>query len=234
MERPDVIVFDVNETLSDMAPMGRRFSEVGAAPELASVWFASTVRDGLALAAAGATAPFSTIAVGVLRTLLSGITEVTDRDAAIDHVMRGFLDLELHPDVSAGVAALAETGMRLVTLSNGSVDVAEGLLSRAGLRQHFERVLSVDDAGVWKPAPESYRYAARACATDPARMLLVAVHPWDVDGAGRAGMRTAWVDRRGTPYPDHFHPPDHTVAGLPQLAELLGPPPSGPAGRTVA
>ena len=28
--RPEVIVFDVNETLSDLAPMAQRFEDVGA------------------------------------------------------------------------------------------------------------------------------------------------------------------------------------------------------------
>jgi hypothetical protein len=26
-------------------------------------------------------------------------------------------------------------------------------------------------------------------------MLLVGVHPWDIDGAGRAGMSGAWINR---------------------------------------
>jgi FMN phosphatase YigB (HAD superfamily) len=47
--RPIVIVFDVNETLSDMAPMARRFADVGAPELLAQVWFASLLRDGFAL-----------------------------------------------------------------------------------------------------------------------------------------------------------------------------------------
>lgn len=38
--------------------------------------------------------------------------------------------------------------------------------------------------------------------------MLVAVHPWDVDGAARAGMRTAWLDRRGTAYPSYFTAPN--------------------------
>ncbi len=48
--RPSVIVFDVNETLSDMAPLARRFADVGAPELLAQVWFASLLRDGFALA----------------------------------------------------------------------------------------------------------------------------------------------------------------------------------------
>lgn len=50
---PSVIVFDVNETLSDMSPMAQRFSDVGAPAHLAKLWFASLLRDGFALTAAG-------------------------------------------------------------------------------------------------------------------------------------------------------------------------------------
>ena len=35
----------------------------------------------------------------------------------------------------------------------------------------------------------------------PEEMVLVAVHPWDVDGARRAGLQTAWVNRSGGAFP---------------------------------
>lgn len=54
---------------------------------------------------------------------------------------------------------------------------------------------------MWKPAREAYAYAARTCRTEPAGMALVAVHPWDIDGAARAGLATAWINRTGVPYP---------------------------------
>ena len=92
----------------------------------------------------------------------------------------------------------------MVTLSNGSASVARRLLTRAGVAQHLEMMLSVEDAGVWKPAPGAYAYAAHRCGVDVADLMLVAVHPWDVDGAARAGLRTAWVNRTGSGYPAHF------------------------------
>ena len=52
-------------------------------------------------------------------------------------------------------------------------------------------------------------------------MLLVAVHPWDIDGAGRAGMQTVWIDRTGVPYPGYVTPPTHTVSSLPGLSARL-------------
>lgn len=221
MSSPAVVVFDVNETLSDMTPMGRRFAEVGAPEWAAKVWFASLLRDGFALTAAGATERFAVLAAGALRSVLSGLGTTVDVDAAVSHVMEGFSSLEVHRDVPDGVRALAASGARLVTLTNGSTDVAERLLSAAGIREHFEHLLSVDDAGTWKPAPGAYAYAAHACSTDPTDMLLVAVHPWDVDGAARAEMRTCWINRRDEPYPAYFRPPELTVTALPDLAQLL-------------
>jgi hypothetical protein len=56
---PSVVVFDVNETLSDMSPMARRFADVGAPEHLAKLWFATLLRDGFALTAAGGQRPFA-------------------------------------------------------------------------------------------------------------------------------------------------------------------------------
>jgi 2-haloacid dehalogenase len=219
---PSVIVFDVNETLSDMAPLGGRFADVGAPEHLADLWFVTVLRDGFALTAAGSTERFATLAAARVREMLGALPLDRDLDGAVQHVMEGFTELPVHPDVPEGVRALRGTRRRLVTLSNGAAGVADQLLVSAGLRQEFEQLLSVEDAGVWKPAAAAYRYAARACSTDVADMLLVAVHPWDIDGAARAGMSTAWINRTGAGYPDYFTPPTHTVTALDQLADRLG------------
>jgi 2-haloacid dehalogenase len=52
-------------------------------------------------------------------------------------------------------------------------------------------------------------------------MLLIAVHPWDIGGAARAGMSTAWINRTGTPYPEVFTPPSLTGASLVEIAAQL-------------
>ena len=220
-QRPSVVVFDVNETLSDLSPLADRFTDLGVPASMAKQWFAALLRDGFALTAAGTTETFSVFGEGVLRTLLAPEDLDGDLDEAVQHVMSGFTALPVHPDVPDGVRALRALGLRLITLTNGPTPVGDGLLTRAGLREAFETLLSVEDAGAWKPDPASYAYAARTCRVDAAEMLLVAVHPWDIDGASRAGLSTAWVSRAGTDYPGYFRPPTHTVRALPELAALL-------------
>ena len=219
-EAPEVIVFDVNETLSDMSPMGRRFADAGAPEALAKLWFATLLREGFALAAAGDAAPFGEIGAEVLTGLLGGAGVPDPADTA-RRLAASVADLPLHPDVPDGIQALRTAGHRLVTLTNGPAHVAQKLFGAAGIRDEFEALLSVEDAPAWKPHPSSYRYAAQHCQTTEADMMLVAVHPWDIHGATRAGLRTAWVNRTGSTYPSYLARPELTVASLTHLAAEL-------------
>jgi len=218
---PSVIIFDVNETLSDMSPLAERFREIGAPAELAALWFATLLRDGFALTSSGDRASFSAIGADALRRLLVDVELDRSPGAAVDHVMTALTSLDVHADVPDGIRALAADGYRLVTLSNGAARIADALFSAAGIRNEFEALLSVDDAPAWKPARAAYEYAAAASGTNSADMLLVAVHPWDIHGAARAGLRTAWVNRSGERYPDYFEDPDFTVAALTELPAAL-------------
>lgn len=216
---PTALVFDVNETLSDMSPLAQRFADVGAAEHLAATWFASLLRDGFALTAAGVNPAFADIAHELLLHHLAG--EVAEPEAGAQHIMAGFSELSVHADVVPGIRDLATSGLRLITLSNGSASVADGLLTRSGIRSEFEQILSVEDADLWKPARTAYSHALSACGLPANAVMLVAVHPWDIDGAHRAGLRTAWINRDLHRYPSHFAKPDLEVISVRDLAVQL-------------
>ena len=218
---PDVLLFDTYETLSDLSPLGGRFVDVGAPDQLARTWLTALLLDGMALTAARASAHFTQLAAGTLRSSLAGVPLNRTVDQAIEHIMGGLDELDVHADVPEGLSALGALGPRLVTLSNVEVAVAEGLFARTGLAGHFERHLSTEEAGFWKPAPAAYAYAAGRCRARPVAMMLVATHPWDINGAHLAGMRSAWIDRTGAPYPDYFNAPTLHATSLVDLADQL-------------
>lgn len=218
---PSVIVFDVNETLSDMSPMGQRFADAGAPAHLAKQWFASLLRDGFALSTTGDSAGFAAVGAEILAPMLDA-AGVAQPEEAARRLASSMGDLPLHPDVVDGVRALRAAGYRLVTLTNGSAKVSEALFASAGIRDEFERLLSVEEAPAWKPHPGAYAYAAEACGASPGELLLVAVHPWDIHGARRAGLHAAWINRGGGTYPSYFAAPDLTVASVGELRGALG------------
>lgn len=223
---PRVVVFDVNETLADLTPLSERLEAAGAPAELLATWFASTLRDGFALTAAGAYADFPAVAVGALSTLLADIPTLRDHaPEAAEGVVAGFAELPLHGDVRDAMTRLREAGIRIVTLTNGNAETTEALLRRGGVDQMVEQRLSVSEIGRWKPAIEAYRFAAERCGSPPEDLALVAVHPWDIDGAKRAGLLGAWLNRGSGPYPGVFQQPDVSAADLPALVDrLLGAP----------
>lgn len=216
---PGVVIFDVNETLSDMSSIASLFEDVGLPGHLAATWFAGLLRDGFALTVTEANPSFAALASDSLGALLHGV--VPDVEDATTHVLAGFAQLPLHADVADGVRALHDLDLRLVTLSNGAITVAQGLLERGGLRDAFERLLSVQDAPAWKPAASAYHHAVQTCRVPAAQAMLVAVHPWDIHGAHQAGLRTAWINRTGGPYPATMHPADLEAASLTALAQVL-------------
>lgn len=216
----DVLVLDVNETLSDLEPLRARFEAAGLPGESLDTWFAATLRDGFALTAAGATATFRSIGTDVLRAQLAAHGREPD-DATVNAVLSGFTQLRTHPDVVPGLRRLHADGMRLVTLTNGAAALSERMFAEAGLLDLLEHRLDVERPGKWKPHPAPYEYAAQVCGVPVERMALVAVHPWDVDGARRAGLRTIYLDRRGTPYPEAFLPADLVAKDLVEVAEVL-------------
>lgn len=215
-------MLDVNETLSDLDGLIGLFEEVGADRDILRLWFAATLRDGFAIAATGGYADFAAIAVPTLAAMLSRVAVLRDDpQVAAERIVQAMAQLDLHPDVADGLRQIRDAGIRMVTLSNGSARVAESLLERAGVRDLVERCLSVSDAGRWKPAPESYAYAAEQCEVRPGELALVAVHPWDIDGAHRAGLRTGWISRAGHAYPSFMRAPEAIGRDLPELASIL-------------
>src|SRR5918996_6112445 len=196
MARDAVLVFDVNETLLDLAaldaPFERVFGEAGVRRE----WFQQLLQSALVSTIVGPYADFG--AVG--RAALSMVAERHGRqvgDAEVNEILGTVRHLPAHPEVGEALERLQRDGYRLATLTNSTVSVAEAQLTNAGLAEHFERILSADGARRLKPAAEAYRYAAAELGTDVSRLRLVAAHAWDVAGALRAGYRAAFVRRPG-------------------------------------
>lgn len=216
----DVLVLDVNETLSDLEPLRDRFVAAGLPAHSLDAWFAATLRDGFALTAAGAYADFRAVAADVLTTQLAG-AGIEPTEDTINGILSGLTRLALHPDVEPGLRRLREAGVRIVTLTNGSAAMSERMFTEGGILPLLEHRLDVAAPQRWKPHPDAYRYAAEVCDVPVERMALAAVHPWDIDGARRAGLQGVHIDRRSTPYPRAFLPPDLVVPDFEKLADAL-------------
>ncbi len=126
--------------------------------------------------------------------------------------------LKPFPDVVEALARLKRK-YRLVILSNGDPDMLEAITPHLGIA--FDRIISVAEAGRFKPHAATYRKAADMMAARPEEILFVANHAFDCVGAKASGMRAAFVDRRKRPFGDWPYQPDLVVADFRELADVL-------------
>ena len=129
--------------------------------------------------------------------------------------------LKPFPDVGEALTTLKDHGYQLVVLSNGDRDMLARGVPYSGTEHLFHRVISVEEAGFFKPHVATYRKAAELIGVEPDQVLFVANHAFDCIGAKAFGMRTAFVDRRRRPFGNSKYPPDLVVRDFRELAEVL-------------
>lgn len=132
--------------------------------------------------------------------------------------------VELYPDALPALERL-RAAWPVASLTNGNAD-----LERIGLHLHFAHRICARDVGVAKPDARIFLAAAEKLGIAPENILHVGDDPeLDVVGAREAGLRTAWINRAGHPWPGALGAaPDLDVRDLAALVEWLEKPVASP------
>jgi 2-haloacid dehalogenase len=98
------------------------------------------------------------------------------------------------PDSRIGIEAV-RANCRVIALSNAGVLPLIDCSREAGIS--WDGVLSAEMVHSAKPNPRVYRFLLDQLRLDPADVVMVAAHPWDLRAAAEQGLRTAYVPRPG-------------------------------------
>lgn len=210
-----VLVFDVNETLLDLAALDEPFRAAFGSADARREWFEQLLRSMLVSVIVGPYVEFPRIARGALELTAHRRGRSLD-DTQMKAILGRIRELPAHPDVRMALERLRDAGFRLATLTNSTAEVAEAQLANAGIRELFAQVLSADAVQRLKPAPEPYRMAADALGVAVSDVRLVAAHAWDVAGALR-------VPRGSPSRPQRRRPPEDRRPDLCRSCSGEGP-----------
>lgn len=221
-------VFDVNETLLDLAGLDPLFADLlGDAgdmptdiPAVRAEWFDLMIHNALVVTATGGYRPFGEIAAACLTQSAAahGVVATAEHRDALGALMHR---LPAHPEVGEAVERLRTAGFDTVALTNSVLAVAEDQLTNAGLRPLFDAVYSADQVHRLKPAAEPYRHVVHTHRVPPGDAVLVAAHDWDIAGAAAAGLTTAFVARQNRTPLAASHAPTLTGPDLTEIADRL-------------
>jgi len=113
-------------------------------------------------------------------------------EAQKQHLNQVWERLDAWPDAAHGLARL-KAKYTICTLSNGSVRQMVGIAKHANLP--WDLILCAEVFHAYKPDPRTYLGAAELLQLEPAEVMMVAAHVYDLRSARSHGLGTAFVAR---------------------------------------
>ena len=181
------VIFDCDGTLVDTEPLSRTAWGRALAP------YGYALTDGDAEASVGLAYP-RVHAYFAQRAALPDVDEFwTELSAELFALID--TDLRVFDDAVEAARDLRARGVPVAVASSSFHDRLERTLSRAGLTNAFDAVISGDEVSNGKPAPDMFLLAAERLGVEPAGCVAVEDSPPGVEAALAAGMATLAVCR---------------------------------------
>lgn len=214
-------VFDAYGTLFDVHSAASRYSDaIGAGwDRLSQLWRSKHLEYTWIHAQTGRHVPFWRLAE---RSLDFAIASTGGVPAGVrDKLLSAYRTLSAYPEVAGVLRDLRQSGARLAILTNGDPDMIDDAVTSAGLSGLLDEVLTVHEAGVYKPNPAVYRLACDRFGVGPEAISFQSSNRWDIAGAKAFGFHCVWINRQGAPdeYPDM--PADAVVPDLNPLVAMI-------------
>ncbi|NVO25086.1 haloacid dehalogenase type II [Donghicola mangrovi] len=198
-------IFDAYGTLFDVAGAARQAASTtgGQAlaqswPQLAERWRAKQLEYTWLRAITGAHTDFWQVTQDSLDWSLEAL-KLSGDEALRSQLLDLYRTLPAYPEVPALLQTLNDMGVRCAILSNGSLPMLEDAVNSAGIAHLLDSLISVEEAGVYKPDYAVYDLVGAHYDTNPLDVLFVSSNGWDAAGAAGYGFNTLWVNRMGVP-----------------------------------
>ena len=130
--------------------------------------------------------------------------------------------LDAYPDAAPTLKQLKSSGFATGILSNGAPDMLADAVASAGLGGSLDAVLSIEDAGIYKPHRSVYQLAVDRLGVPAHGVCFLSSNGWDAHGAASFGFRVVWVNRAGQAPERLPGELTDTVRSLAELPPLLG------------
>ena len=145
---------------------------------------------------------------------------ITD-PAVLDLLLDAYRRLPAYPDAAPALAALRGRGVQTAILSNGEPGMLHDAVTAGRLTPLLDAVLSVEDAGTFKPDRRVYGLVEDHFGLPAGQMAFVSSNAWDAQAAAAFGARVFWCNRTGQPDEYDLASSATVVSSLADLPSLL-------------
>ena len=144
----------------------------------------------------------------------------------IDNSMRSELlnlykVLSTFTEVRDTLKKLKQSNYKLAILSNGTPELLNELVVSNQLKDIFDDIFSVEEAGIFKPDSKVYDLPINKYNIEKNEVLFLSANTWDVSGAGNYGYNTVWVNRNNNIFDKLDFEPNQQISNLSELLDLI-------------
>lgn len=218
--KPELLIFDVNETLLDLSPLKECINQLLGSSEAFDHWFPKLIQFAMVETLTGSYSDFSEIGAATLKMTARSFSKSISEEE-VKSTLSVITQLKPHPDVLESLECLKQQGFKLVALTNGGKETLEKQMNSSGLNIYFDAAYSVESVKKFKPHPETYQHVLREENCLPKNAMLIAAHAWDIMGAKKIGMQTAFIKRLGKVWYPNKIEPSLTCSDFEELSKAL-------------
>ena len=189
------VFFDMNETLLNLSVLKEKFDKHFEDSYALKYWFIKLLHTSTVTGVMDEYKNFAELAGVMLENLFyeNGKTLTSETKTEI---LGSFRKMPPYADVADALNLLNQNNIRTIAVSNSSLEMINEQLTNAGIIDLFHAYYSVDAVQKYKPFKEIYQYAAREENIPTENVVMVATHDWDLFGAKKAGLKTAYIERK--------------------------------------
>ncbi|HQT43125.1 MAG TPA: haloacid dehalogenase type II [Halothiobacillus sp.] len=125
----------------------------------------------------------------------TGLTDTARRQNLLDL----YQTLSAYPEIPGTLAALKTKNITTAILSNGTPAMLKAAIDHSGIGLLIDHVLSVENVGIFKPAPEVYQLAVDTIGVRRDQICFISSNGWDAYSAAAFGFQVIWCNRSGQP-----------------------------------
>lgn len=126
-------------------------------------------------------------------------------------------ELEPMPGLLESLKRFKDADYRLAIASSGATSYIDLVLSKFGIKDYFEAVVTGDDVKIGKPHPEAYLVAAQKLQLEPAECLVLEDATKGIQSAKAAGCKCIAIKNPNIPTQD-FSDADLVVDSLKNIS----------------
>jgi 2-haloacid dehalogenase len=214
------VFFDINETLLDLNFLKKSFDKSFDDKYVLKYWFSKLLHTSTVVGVMNEYKSFGELAEVVLENVFYESDKQLTKEIKAE-ILGSFRNLPAHSDVFEALKILRKNNIRVIAVSNSSLVMIKEQLTNAGIIDLFHTYYSVDSVKKYKPFEDIYHYVANEENILPKDIVMVATHDWDLFGAKKAGLKTAYVERKKEKYNPYYIQADINKTNLIELVQEI-------------